>query len=118
MLSCHNVSLKFYLVDIAVVNGFLPFLKHRQEHLEEKGLQRSSTYSIFEFRKALIRQICGWEEYDDPPAYERSAPGHNLFQANHMPKPLEDGVRRDCFACYREGRGEKNVVTYCAAPQC
>ena len=127
MLSCHNTSLKYYrwwkalffhVVDIAVVNGFLLFQKHRQQHPDEEALQRSSSYSIVEFREALIRQICSCEEYDDPPAYERSAPGHSQFQTDHIAEASEDGVRRNCFVCYKEGRGEKRVTTYCAAPQC
>ena len=67
MLSCHNVGLKYYrwwkplffhLVDIAIVNSFLFFQKHRQEHPNKEALQRSSTYSIVVFKEALIRQIC------------------------------------------------------------
>ena len=124
MLSCHNVSLKcyrwwktlfFHLIDIAVVNGFLLFQKYKQDHPEEEALKRPGSYSIVEFREALIRQICGWPEYDDPPAYERCAPGESQFQANHVAVASEEGIRRSCYVCYHAGRGEKRVITYCAA---
>ena len=108
----------FHLIDIAVVNGFLLFQKYRHDHPEEEALKRPGSYSIAEFREALIRQICGWPEYDDPPAYERSAPGESQFQANHVAVASEEGIRRSCYVCYKEGRGEKRIVTYCASPQC
>ena len=129
LLSSHNVSLKcnrwwktlfFHLVDIAVVNGFLPFQKHRQANPEDEALRRPSNYSMVEFREALIRQICCWPEYDEPPAYVKSAPapGHSQFQTDHIPVASEEGLRRNCFVCYKEGRGQMKVSTYCTAPQC
>ena len=127
MLACHNLRRKcyrwwkilfFHLVDIAVVNSFLIFQKYRAEHADVEELQRRSGYSIVDFREALVRQICGWPEFDDPPAYERSVPGESQFQTDHIAVASEDGLRRNCVVCYREGRGEKRVSTYCAAPQC
>ena len=92
MLSSHNVSFKcyrwwktfvFHLVDIIVVNGFLLFQKHREANPDDEALRSPSNYSIVEFREASIRQICSWPEYDDPPAYVKSAPGHSQFQTDH-----------------------------------
>ena len=48
----------------------------------------------------------------------KSAPGHNQFQTDHMPVASEEGIRRNCFVCYKEGKGEKKVSTYCTVPQC
>ena len=45
----------------------------------------------------------------------KSAPGHNKFQTDHMPVASEEGIRRNCFVCYKEGRGEKKVSS---SPQC
>ena len=127
LISSHNVSFKcyrwwktffFHLVDIIVVNGFLLFQKHREANPDDEALRSPSNYSIVEFREASIRQICSWPEYDDPPAYVKSAPGHSQFQTDHMLVASEEGVRRNCFVCYKEGRGEKKVSTYCTAPQC
>ncbi len=127
MLACHNVSKKcytwwktlfFHLVDIAVVNSFILFQRYREEHADVEGLQRARGYSVVDFRGALVRQICGWPEYDDPPAYEQAVPGFSQFQTVHMPRASDDGTRRNCVVCKREGRGKKRVITYCAAPQC
>ena len=127
MLACHNISRKcfrwwkilfFHLVDIAVVNSFLLFQKYRQGHADVEGLRRGSGYSVVDFREALVRQINGWSEFDDPPAYEKSLPGESQFQTDHIAVASEDGTRRYCVVCYREGRGQKRVSTYCAAPQC
>ena len=127
MLSSHNISLKcykwwktlfFHLVDIAVVNSFLLFQEYRAQNADKEALHRPRSYSIVDYREALVRQICGWPEYDDPPAYEKSAPGESQFQTDHMPLVSDDGIRRNCFVCYKEGRGQKRVITYCAAPQC
>ena len=77
MLACHNVGKKcyrrwktlfFHLVDIAVVNSFILFQRYREQHADVEGLQRVRGYSVVDFREALVRQICGWQEYDDPPA--------------------------------------------------
>ena len=127
MLSSHNVSLNcyrwwktlfFHLVDIAVVNGFLLFQKHREANPEDEALRSPNNYSVVEFREAMIRQICSWPEYDYPPAYVKSAPGHSQFQTDHMLVASEEGDRRNCFVCYKEAGGEKKVSTYCTAPQC
>ena len=84
MLACHNISRKcfrwwkilfFHLVDIAVVNSFLIFQKYRMEHADVEGLQRRSGYSVVDFWEALVRQICGWPEFDDPPPYGKSLYG-------------------------------------------
>ena len=127
MLSCHNIRVKckkwwktlfFHLVDIAVVNSFLLFQKYRTQNNDKEALHRSRSYSVVDFREALVRQICGWPEYDDPPAHEKSIPGESQFQTDHIPMASNEGIRRNCVVCYREGRGSKKVRTYCAALQC
>ncbi len=126
LLACHNVSRKcyrwwktlfFHLVDIAVVNGFLLFQRYRAEHPEVEALRHGKWYTMVDFREALIRQVLDWPQYDDPPAYEKSAPGESQFETVHMPE-VSSSVRRNCVVCYREGRGQKRVPTYCGAPQC
>ena len=125
MLSCHNVSQKCYrwwkvlfyhLLDIAIVNGFLLFQQYRAENPDKEALRRINTYSIADFREALVRQICHWPEYEDPPAYVARTPSESQFETVHMPEVSEE--KRNCVVCYKEGRGQRKVVTYCAAPQC
>ncbi len=125
MLTCHNISRKcyrwwktlfFHLVDIAVVNGFLLFQRYRAEHPEVEALRCGNKYAVVDFREALIRQTLEWPEYDDPPAYEKTTPGESQFETMHMPEVSP--TRRHCIVCYRAGRGQKRVSTYCSAPQC
>ena len=79
-------------------------------------MRRPTNYSIVEFREALIRNICSLPQYDDPPASVKTAPDHSQFQTHPKPMASEEGVRRNLFVCYREGRGEKKVSTFCTAP--
>ena len=118
MLSCHHVSLKcyrwwntlfFYLTDIAVVNGFLLFHKYRQEHSKEEALKRPGSYSIVKFRKESIRQTYGWPEYDDPPAYESSAPGKSQFQANRVAVSSKELIRRNVLFVIRKVVGRRGL---------
>ena len=124
MLACHNVSRKcyrwwktlfFHLIDIAIVNGFLLFSEHRAD-CDDEALERSRGYSIVDFREALVRQICEFDEYGDPPANENIQPVQD-YETVHMPE-VSDAWRKNCVVCYASGRGEKKVSTYCTAPQC
>lgn len=98
-------------IDIAIVNGFLLFREHHAESLEG-----GSRYSIIDFREALVRQICGLDEYGNPPANEGNQPVQD-YETVHKPE-VSDSVRRNCVVCYASGRGQLRVPTYCAAPQC
>ena len=111
-------TLFFHLVDIAVVNSFILFQRYREQHADIEGLHLALGYSVVDFREALVRQICGWQEYYDPPAYEQSVPGFSQFQTVHMPVASDDGIRRNCVVCYGKGRGKNRLITYCAAAQC
>ncbi|XP_028418086.1 piggyBac transposable element-derived protein 4-like [Dendronephthya gigantea] len=128
MLAYNNVSRKcykwwktlfFHLIDMAVVNGYLLFQEHRKSNPGKKALDRSSGYSVVDFREELIRQICGLAEYDVPPVNEkvRPVPPDDLFCTVHLIRSIRD-VRRTCVVCYQAGRGQKRVKTYCSAPQC
>ena len=108
----------FHLVDIAVVNSYLLFQSYREQHADDEAFQRIQKYAIVDFREALVRQIRGLPEYDDPPVHEKSVPGDSQFLSDHIPAVAGNHVRRNCIVCYREGRGEKRVTTYCTAPQC
>ena len=57
-------TLFFHLIDIAVVNSFILFQAHRAEHTE---IVRLAGYSQCDFRDEIVREICGFEEYGDPP---------------------------------------------------
>ena len=76
-------------------------------------------YSLGGFREELVRQLCGLPEYDDPPKSARSKAAHPVsdFETVHMPEFSED-TRRRCVVCYKQGRGEAKVFSYCSAPKC
>ena len=123
MLAYHNIRRKcyrwwktlfFHLTDIAVVNGFILFQQHREQHPE--ALDRNRKYSVVEFREAVIRQLCGFEEYERPPVYDQPRQIPTQFDTVHLPRMGD--AHRNCVVCYREGRGERKVKTYCSAPQC
>lgn len=62
-------TLFFHVIDIAVVNYFILFNEYRKQNPDKKHLQRSSRYSLLEFREVIIRNIMDLEEYGDPPAH-------------------------------------------------
>ena len=39
------------------------------------------------------------------------------FETVHMPV-YSDTTKKNCVVCYREGRGQLRVYSYCSAPQC
>ena len=130
ILATHNVQRKcmrwwktliFHLIDIGVVNSFILFREHQRNHPDNPALRRTSEYSLGDFREELIRGICGFLDYDNPPVSTagrppRPAPQTSQFETEHI--PLQGEHRRNCVVCYREGRGEVKVQTYCSAPQC
>ena len=59
-------TLFFHLIDIAVVNSFILFQAHRAEHTE---IERPAGYSQCDSCDKIVREICGFEEYGDPPTY-------------------------------------------------
>ncbi len=128
MLACHNVIRKchawwkvlfFHLIDIAVVNGFILFQQHRSREPDNPALQRRSTYTIVDFREEVVRQLCGLAEYDRPPVNETvRADTTGQFDTVHIPELAEGRVKRQCVVCYAAGRGQRQVRTYCSAPQC
>ena len=77
-------TLFFHLIDIAVVNSFILFQAHRAEHTE---IERPAGYSQCDFFDEIVREICGFEEYGDPPTYnpgrQRAQPSE--FETVHVP---------------------------------
>ena len=130
ILATHNVQRKcsrwwktlfYHLIDIAVVNSFILFREHQQKNPDNPALKRISEYSQGDFREEIIRGICGFPDYDDPPASTSGRPSRpdtqaSQFVTEHIPVQAEH--RRNCVVCYKEGSGEVKVQTYCSAPQC
>ena len=60
-------TLFFHLIDIAIVNGFILFRQHQAAFPDDEALKRPSNYSIGNFREEVIRKICDFPEYAEPP---------------------------------------------------
>jgi hypothetical protein len=112
-------TLFFHLIDIAVVNSFILFKEHQAKFPDIEELQRPQSYCLAEFREELVRQICDFPEYDVPPASSRVKPTQpaGLYDIVHIPE-FSNTIRRRCVVCYKQGRGELKVSSYCSAPQC
>ena len=105
----------FHLIDISIINSFILFQEHQKNNPDNKDLEREKHYTIVDFREALARQICSLADFDMPPAYQNVKPVHE-YATIHIPKVAD--VRRMCKVCYKAGRGQCKVSTYCSAPQC
>ena len=72
-----------HLVDIAVVNGYILFREHQAKFPAVEELRRLAAYSLTDFREEIVRQLCNFPEYDDPPIASRSNPQrhphHHIF---------------------------------------
>lgn len=105
---------------MAVVNSFI-FLREQQAQFpDEPALKRPADYTLTHFREEIVRQICGFPEYDHPPLHTtakpaRSPPDHGPYVTEHIPTVSED--RQMCVVCWRREKNSK-VNTYCKAPQC
>ena len=129
ILATHNVlrkcmrwwkTLFFHAIDIAVVNSFILFKEHQAQHPEIQALHRPNRYALVDYREELVRQLCKFPEYDVPPTAATQAnppPQPGQFQTVHMPVYSQD-TKRNCVVCYKQGRGQKQVYSYCSAPQC
>ena len=109
-------TLFFHLIDIAIVNGFILFQEHQANFPDDENLRRPPGYSVRNFREEVIRQICGFPEYADPPVAGKRPTPTSVFDSIHV--PVFSDSRRRCVVCYKQGRGEMKVYSYCSAPQC
>ena len=109
-------TLFYHLIDIAVVNSYILFLDHQARFPDE--LERPAGYSQCDFRDELVRQICDFDEYGDPPVHTSGRPKAqpSLFETQHL--PLISEKKRNCVVCYKQEKVERKISTYCGAPQC
>ena len=66
----------FHLIDITVVNSFLLFNKHQSQFPDEPALKHTAGYSLTHFREEIVRQLCGFAEYDHPPVHATAKPAY------------------------------------------
>ena len=111
-------TLFFHLIDIAVVNSFILFKEHKAQSNNE-ALHRPVSYSLTHFREEIVRQLCGFPEYDVPPTnatVKPAPPNPGQFETVHV--PVFSTARRRCVVCYRRDQSDCKVSSYCSAPQC
>ena len=110
-----------HLIDTAVVNSFIIFKEHQAQSRDEPALKPSADYSLTHFREEIVRQLCGFPEYDHPPVYATAKPAppppdHGPFVTEHIPIVSEE--RKTCVVCWKREKICSKVKTYCSAPQC
>ena len=114
-------TLFFHLIDIAVVNSFILFKEHQAQFPDESALKRPAGYSLTSYRDEIVRQLCGFPEYDHPPVHATAKPARpppdlGLYVTEHMPAFSEE--RKMCVVCWKREKKNLRVNTYCKAPQC
>ncbi|KAL9952183.1 hypothetical protein ACROYT_G039398 [Oculina patagonica] len=114
-------ALFFHLIDMAVVNSFILFKEHQAQFPDEPALKRTADYSLTHFREEIVRQLCGFPEYDHPPLHAtakpaRPPPDHGLYVTEHIPAFAEE--RKMCVVCWKREKKNFKVHTCCKAPQC
>ncbi|KXJ06058.1 PiggyBac transposable element-derived protein 4 [Exaiptasia diaphana] len=88
----------------------------RAENPGNEALKRPKKYSIVEFREELVRQLCGLEDYGQPPAAKPPPREPGTFSTLHIPHFSQH--KRQCKVCYDTAKTVLKVVSYCSAPQC
>lgn len=107
-------ALFFQLIDIAVVNSFLLFREHQSNFSDNEALQRTADYSLAHFCEEIVQDICGFEEFMNPPVSTPVADPHD-FETAHV--PVMTAERKIYGVCYKQGKGEQRVQTKYSAPQ-
>ena len=109
-------TLFFHLIDIAVVNSYILFLEHQAKNPDD--IKRPRGYNQCDFRDEIVRQICNFDEYGDPPLHITGRPSAppSVFETEHIPRA--SNTRRNCVVCYKQDKVERKTNNYCSAPQC
>lgn len=75
---------------MALVNTFILFKEHKTQFPDVPALKRTGDYSLTYFREEIVRQVCGFPEYDHLPFHvtakpARPQPDHGSFVTEHIP---------------------------------
>ena len=111
-------TLFFHLIDIAVANSFILFREHQAQNPNDEALHRPRDYSLSSFREEIVRQLCGFSEYENAPSGSNLKPAPlppEDFETLHIPEYFE--LRKWCVVCYKQGLDLK-VQSHCRGPKC
>ena len=91
----------FRLIDVAVVNSFILFKAHETQFLDKEALRRPSSYDLVNFREEIVRQLCDFPEYGNPPLPSNPLrpPLPSAFVTEHIPMIVE--VNKRCVVYYK-----------------
>ena len=100
------------MTDIGVANGSIIFRGHQANNPDNPTLRWSADYTLSHFREELVLDICGFPEYDDPPAsiagrLAKPAPQPSEFETEHI--LVQGEHKRNCVVYHKEGRGQVQV---------
>ena len=111
-------TLFFHLIDMAVVNSYILFREHQANFPDDPALHRTRDYSLAHFREDIVRELCGFPEYDHPPVHTtaKPAPDPGKYRTEHVPMVSQD--RKTCVVCWQLTKKCFKVQTYCSAPTC
>lgn len=96
-------ALFFHLIDVAVVNSFLLLRDHQNIFLIMKPRRGQLI-----FCEEIVRDICGFEEYINPPV-STCTPVDDPHDFETADVPVMTAERKNCVVCYKQGKGEQRV---------
>ena len=90
---------------MAVVNSYILFREHQAQFPDDLALHCSKDYSLVHFREDIVRELCGFPEYDQPPLHATAKPAKPVpdlgkYWTEHVPIVSPD--RKSCVVCLQK----------------
>ena len=85
-------------------------MEQQAQFPDDPALNRPADYTLTHFREEIVRQICGFPEYDHPLLYTTAKPAHpspdnGPYVTEHIPAVSED--RLICMVCWKREKNSK-----------
>ena len=90
---------------MAVVNSYILFREHQAQFPDDPALHCTKDYSLAYFREVIVRKLCGFPEYDQPPLHAIAKPAKPVpdlgkNRTEHVPIVSPD--RKSCVVCLQD----------------